>query len=96
VTVTAPPRVTARWKTRTITKPANTKSANASSVPCTDEPGGSPVVQPGVVDPGVTQGGTTCTVSVTPEGADHLGTITLTAPGGAASTYLIETPASAG
>jgi hypothetical protein len=91
VTVTAAPHVVTRWKTRTVTK-----AAGAPSVPCTDEPGASPAVQPGVVDPGVTQGGTACTVSVTPQGADHLGTITLTAPGGAASTYLMENPASGG
>ncbi len=82
ITVTASPRAKpAPTVTRTVTMPP--------SVPCQDI-GGSP--EPGVITPGL-PGDTTCTVTlVSPMGADHLAQITLTAPGGDASTWNLANP----
>jgi carbohydrate-binding DOMON domain-containing protein len=91
VTKTAPPKVVTRWKTNTKTVTVTaTATPQAATVPCGAM--AMPAGSSGQVEIGHLGGpaDTTCTVSViSPEGASHLGVISLTAPDGQSSNYAL-------
>ncbi len=87
-TVTAPPKVIVRWRTRMVTRTVTTP-AGAPSIPCQESYGS---IEPGVITPGL-PGDTTCAVTLlSPAGASHLGQISLTAPDGTTSTWNLANP----